>query len=70
MEDAGLQENPHYAVALESLNESIVGRLQTGAMNSIWSDYWTKVQTTDEDLASIMKACQDELNAELSAAVG
>ena len=70
LEDAGLQENPHYAVALESLNESIVGRLQTGAMNSIWSDYWTKVQTTDEDLASIMKACQDELNAELSAAVG
>ena len=70
LEDAGLQENPHYAVALESLNESIVGRLQTGAMNSIWSDYWTKVQTTDEDLVSIMKACQDELNAELSAAVG
>ena len=66
--DASLRENPHYAVALESLNDSVVGRLQTGAMNTIWSGHWEKVQTTEEDLAVLMKACQDDLNAELSAA--
>ena len=69
LEDAELKENPHYDVVLESLNESVPGRLQTGAMNTIWSDNWVKVQTTDEDFALIMSACQDELNAELAATV-
>jgi len=69
LEDASLKENPHFAVALESLNDSLLGRLQTGAMNTIWSEAWTKVQTTDEAFTSIMSACQEALNAELAASV-
>ena len=66
LDDAELQENPHFAVALKSLNDSVLGRLQTGAMNTIWSEAWVKVQTTDEEFASIMAACQRDLNTELN----
>lgn len=65
LEDADLQENAHYKVALESLNDSVLGRLQTGAMNTIWSEAWVKVQTTDEALSTILSKCQEDLNKEL-----
>lgn len=69
LDDPVLQENPHYVVALQSMEQSTVGRLQTGSMNTIWTQYWERVQTTDEDLQTIMKECQEALNAELTADV-
>lgn len=69
LEEGALNANPHYAVGLKSMNESVVGRLQTGAMNSIWGEYWGKMQTTDEDFATIMKDCQNALNEALKATI-
>lgn len=64
--DPDLKKNPKVEVALNSLNESFVGMLQTSALASIWSDAVDRILHTDEDLQTILKDMQNKLNEEVA----
>lgn len=66
LEDAELKADPKASVALASLNDAFVGHLQTAAMNTIWTESYEKIMYTDQDVQSVLKECQDNLNAELA----
>ncbi len=66
LDDAELKADSKISIALESLNESFVGSLQTGALNTIWNDAYEKIMVTDESLETILKDCQDKLNEEIA----
>ena len=65
--DESLKSDPKIAVAIESLNDSFVGTLQTGAMNTIWSDGFERICNTDENIEDVLHEIQDSLNEELHA---
>jgi len=66
LNDASLKSNPKIAVAIDSLKDSFVGRLQTGSLYNIYSQYFEKIIATDEKLEDILKEMQTALNEELS----
>ncbi|MDO5416586.1 MAG: ABC transporter substrate-binding protein [Lachnospiraceae bacterium] len=65
LEDAELKEDPKVAVAIQSLEESFVGVLQTSALNTIMSDAYSEILKTDRPLEEILKDAQDKMNAEI-----
>ncbi|MHC1692509.1 MAG: ABC transporter substrate-binding protein [Sphaerochaetaceae bacterium] len=64
--DPSLAANAKVAVALSSLNDSFVGRLQTGGLNTVFTDYYQRILLTAEPLEQILKALQKALNEELA----
>lgn len=66
LDDADIKADPKASVALASLNDAFVGRMQTAAMNTIWTESYEKIMYTDQDVQSVLKECQDNLNAELA----
>ncbi len=65
LEDAGLKSELKVAVAIESLNDSFVGVLQTSALNTIWTESMDRILKTDEPLETILKDAQSKMNDEL-----
>ncbi|KEZ87894.1 ABC transporter substrate-binding protein [Lacrimispora celerecrescens] len=65
LEDAGLKSDPKVAVAIESLNDSFVGALQTSALNTIWTEAMDRILQTDEPIETILKDAQSKMNDEL-----
>lgn len=65
LDDADLKSDPKVAVAIESLNDSFVGTLQTSALNTIWTEAMDRILKTDEPLETILKDAQDKMNQEL-----
>lgn len=66
LDDEELKQDPKVAVAIQSLEDSFVGVVQTPALNTILSDSYTEYLKTDRPLEEIMKEAQDKMNAELN----
>lgn len=66
LSDVSLQTNAKVAVAISSLNDSFVGRLQTGALESIFSENYQRILLTNEPLEKILREMQNSLNDELA----
>lgn len=64
LEDADLLADPQTAVALESLENAVVGRLQTRPIYVLWGDATQEVMHTDRDIDEIFTELQDALNEE------
>lgn len=66
LNDEELKQDPKVAVAIQSLEDSFVGVVQTSALNTILSDSYTEYLKTDRPLEEIMKEAQDKMNTELT----
>ncbi len=66
LNDPEIMADPKTAVAINSLNDSFVGRLQTGALNDAWSEAYDKLMHTEEDIQTILSDCQAKMNEELA----
>lgn len=66
LEDPELQKDPKTAVAISSMNDAFVGRLQTSALETAWKEAYDRLQNTDEDVQAILTDCQAALNQELA----
>lgn len=66
LEDPALRADPKIAVAISSLKDSFVGQLQTAALSKIWGAGYERILLTDDKLEDVLRAMQDEMNAELS----
>ena len=66
LEDPELQKDPKTAVAISSMNDAFVGRLQTSALETAWKEAYDRLQNTDEDVQAILTDCQVALNQELA----
>lgn len=66
LDDEELKQDSKVAVAIQSLEDSFVGVVQTPALNTILSDSYTEYLKTDRPLEEIMKEAQDKMNAELN----
>lgn len=66
LEDEELKQDPKVAVAIESLEDSFVGVVQTPALNTILGDSYTEYLKTDRPLEEILKEAQDKMNTELT----
>ena len=65
LNDDSLKTNPKIALAISSVENSIVGTLQTGAMNKIWSNGMSRIMNTDEKVEDVLRDIQNQLNEEL-----
>lgn len=66
LDDEELKQDSKVAVAIQSLEDSFVGVVQTPALNTILSDSYTEYLKTDRPLEEIMKEAQDKMNDELN----
>ena len=64
IDDAELMKDAKTEVALSSLKNATVGRLQTRPLYSIWSDHYQRIMHTEEDIETILKDAQEALNEE------
>ena len=65
VDDPSIASDPKIALAIDSLKDSFVGTLQTGALNSIWDDGMERIRDTDADLETVLHEMQTALNEEL-----
>lgn len=65
LDNEELKKDPKVAIAIESLNDSFVGVLQTSALNTIMTDAYSEILKTDRPLEEILKDAQEKMNAEL-----
>ena len=65
LDDDSLKTNPKIALAISSIENSVVGTLQTGAMNKIWSNGMSRIMNTDEKVEDVLRDIQNQLNEEL-----
>lgn len=65
LNDDSLKTNPKIAIAISSIENSVVGTLQTGAMNKIWSNGMSRIMNTDEKVEDVLRDIQNQLNEEL-----
>lgn len=65
LDNEELKKDPKVATAIESLNDSFVGVLQTSALNTIMTDAYSEILKTDRPLEEILKDAQEKMNAEL-----
>jgi multiple sugar transport system substrate-binding protein len=64
--DAELTSDPSIKLLISSLNDSTVGYLQSGSLNTIWSQGFEKLLLTDAPMKDILKEMQDNLNKEIA----
>ncbi len=64
--DAELIADPKLKLALDSLNESFVGPIQTGPLDTILRKMYEEIMLTDKPIEAIAKDYQEKLNAEVS----
>lgn len=65
LDNEELKKDPKVATAIDSLNDSFVGVLQTSALNTIMTDAYSEILKTDRPLEEILKDAQEKMNAEL-----
>ncbi|MCM0651040.1 ABC transporter substrate-binding protein [Clostridium swellfunianum] len=66
LNDAELTADPNIKLLISSLNDSAVGYLQSGSLNTIWSTAFEKLILTDAPLKETLKQMQDDLNKEIA----
>jgi ABC-type sugar transport system, periplasmic component len=64
--DKDLTSDAQLSILLSSLNDSQVGTLQTGALETIWNDGYQKLILTDASFTETLKKIQDQLNVEIA----
>lgn len=64
LDDADLLADPQTAVALASLENAVVGRLQTRPIYVMWNDAYQEVMYTDRSIQEIFTELQENLNEE------
>jgi ABC-type glycerol-3-phosphate transport system substrate-binding protein len=64
--DAELTADPSIKMLISSLSDSAVGYLQSGSLNTIWSQGFEKLLLTDAPMKDILKEMQDNLNKEIA----
>ncbi len=66
LNDAELTADPNIKLLISSLNDSAVGYLQSGSLNTIWSTAYEKLLLTDAPIKETLKQMQDDLNKEIA----
>ena len=66
LNDSDLTSDPQTKLLISSLEDSKVGYLQMGILNSIWSQYFEKLILTDAPVQETLKELQNELNTEIA----
>jgi multiple sugar transport system substrate-binding protein len=66
LSDAELTSDPSIKLLISSLSDSTVGYLQSGSLNTIWSQGFEKLLLTDAPMKDILKEMQDNLNKEIA----